>query len=145
MIIPDLNMVVYAHNARAARHEAARRWWEGLLDGEETVGIPLAVSVGFIRLATSPVVLSPPMSSRRAVSLVQDWLRRPHFVQLDSGSNHFNHLAECLEAAGRAGKLVTDAHLAALALDHDAEIHTADRDFRLFPNVRWLNPLGNDA
>ena len=141
MIIPDLNLVLYAHDGGNARHAAARQWWDGLLTGTETVGIPLAVSIGFVRLATSPVVVSPPMTSVQALAVVQEWFDRPHFVQIDSGPGHFIHMAQCLDAAGKAGKLVTDAHLAALALDHDAEIHSDDRDFRLFPNVRWRNPL----
>lgn len=141
MIIPDLNLVLYAHVASDARHAAAHQWSNSLLTGSETVGIPLAVSIGFVRLATSPAVVSPPMPSGQAIALVQGWFEHTHFIQLDSGSNHFTHMAQCLEAVGRAGKLVTDAHLAALALDHDAEIHSADQDFRLFPNVRWHNPL----
>ena len=85
MIIPDLNLIVYAHNAGDARHVAARRWWDGLLGGDEIVGIPLAVSIGFVRLATSPVVLSPPMTSGQAVALVKAWFEYPHVIQLDSG------------------------------------------------------------
>ena len=141
MIIPDLNLLVYAHNAGDRRHSTARRWWDELLTGDETIGIPLAVSIGFVRLATNPSVLSPPMTSAHAISIVMMWFQHPQVVQLDAGDNHFNHLEQCLVAAGRAGRLVTDAHLAALALDHDAEIHTADQDFGVFPDIRWRNPL----
>ena len=109
--------------------------------GEESIGIPLAVSVGFVRLATNPRVMSPPMTSEEAVSLVRSWLQKPNVNSLDAGPYHFDHLQDCLVAAGRAGRFVTDAHLAALALDHGAEIQTADQDFRIFPDVRWLNPL----
>lgn len=141
MIIPDINLVLYAHLTTDIRHSAARRWWHGLINGTETVGIPLALSIGFIRLATTPAVVSQPMPGHQAIALVQEWFRQPHLVQLEAGPNHFTHMARCLDAVGRAGKLVTDAHLAALALDHDAEIHSADQDFRLFPNIRWHNPL----
>ena len=141
MIIPDLNLLLYAHNSGDTRHAAARRWWDELLSGEEPVGIPLAISIGFVRLATSPVVLSSPMTGAQAIALVKEWFQRPYVVHLDSGANHFDHLERCLKAAGRAGRLVTDAHLAALALDHDAELHSADQDFRVFPGVRWRNPL----
>ena len=141
MIIPDLNLLLYAHNTEEPRHNAARRWWTNLLTSEETIGIPLAVSVGFIRLATNPNVLLPPMSSEQAVALVKEWFRSPRVIHLDSGVNHFDHLEQCLDAAGKAGRLVTDAHIAALAMDHDAEIHSADQDFGLFPKIRWRNPL----
>ena len=141
MIIPDLNLLLYAYNAGDRRHDVARRWWQELLDGEEAVGVPLAVSIGFVRLATNPSVLLPPMTSARAISIVKMWFQRPQVIRLDAGDSHFNHLEQCLIAAGRAGRLVTDAHLAALALDHDAEIHTADQDFGVFPDIRWHNPL----
>ena len=141
MIIPDINLLVYAHNQDDLRHEDARSWWGDLFEGDETIGLPLAVSVGFVRLATNPSVLSPPMTSEQAVSLVRSWLQKPNVVALDAGPDHFDHLQECLETAGRSGRFVTDAHLAALALDHDAEIHSADQDFRMFPDVRWHNPL----
>ena len=141
MIIPDLNLLLYAYSTEDPGHIAARDWWISLLSGEETIGIPLAISVGFIRLATNPSIVSPPMRSDQAVALVKEWFRSPRTIHLDSGVNHFDHLKQCLNAAGRAGRLVTDAHIAALALDHDAEIHSADQDFGLFPNVRWRNPL----
>lgn len=141
MIIPDINLLVYAHNQDDESYDAAGIWWESLLGGDDSVGIPLAVSVGFVRLATNPRVMSPPMTSEQAISLVRSWLQRSNVISLDAGPDHFDNLQECLEAAGRAGRFVTDAHLAALALDHDAEIHSADQDFRIFPNVRWHNPL----
>ncbi len=141
MIIPDLNLLLYAHSSGDSRYAAAYRWWRGLLSGEEAIGIPLAVSIGFVRLATNPSVLSPPMTSAHAISIVKMWFQHSHVIQLDSGANHFDHLEQCLDASGRAGRLVTDAHLAALALDHDAEIHTADQDFGVFPDIRWRNPL----
>ena len=141
MIIPDINLLVYAHNQDDARYVDARSWLRSLPEGEESIGIPLAVSVGFVRLATNPRVMSPPMTSGQAVSIVRSWLQRPNVVPLDAGPDHFDHLQECLEAAGRAGRFVTDAHLAALALDHDVEIHCADQDFQTFPDVRWHYPL----
>ncbi len=74
MIIPDINLLVYAHNRDDVRYEAARSWWANLLEGEENIGIPLAVSVGFIRLTTNSTVMSPPMTSEQAVSIVRSWL-----------------------------------------------------------------------
>ena len=141
MIIPDLNLLVYAHNARDRRHSTARRWWDELITGNEIIGIPLAVSIGFVRLATNPSVMSPPMTSVQAIAIVKAWFQNPQVIRLDAGVNHLNHLEQCLAAAGRAGRLVTDAHLAALAMDHDAEIHTTDQDFGVFPDIRWHNPL----
>lgn len=105
--------------------------------------MPLAVSVGFVRLTTNSRVLSPPMTGAQAIALVKAWLEHPNVVQIDSGVSHFDHLEQCLTSAGRAGSLVTDAHLAALAMDHDAEIHSADQDFRAFPDIRKRNPLSN--
>ena len=85
--------------------------------------------------------MSPPMISDHAVSLVRSWLQMSNVISLGAGPQHFDNLQNCFEAAGRAGRFVTDAHLAALALNHDAESRFADQDLRIFPNVRWHNPL----
>ena len=99
MIIPDINLLVYAYNQDDIRYEPARTWWDNLLESEENIGIPLAVSVGFVRLATNPRVMSPPMTSAQAVSLVRSWLRKSNVISLDVGPEHFDNLQSCLEAA----------------------------------------------
>jgi len=141
VIIPDLNLVVYAHNGDAPDHAASRAWWEHLLNGGDTVAIPWAVSLGFVRLMTHRAVLITPMLSSVAVAHVRSWFAQPHVEPLDPGPQHLDILDRLLSAAGTAGNLTTDAHLAALAIEHQCELHSNDSDFARFPGLRWRNPL----
>ena len=141
MIVPDLNLLVYAHSAGAPRHEPARRWWEDLVNGTERVGVPWIVAAGFVRLLTHPNVLSTPAAPEDAVDLMAEWFRSPSVVPLNPGRQHIAIFRNMLAAAGVAANLVTDAHIAALAIEHQAEVHSNDGDFARFPGLRWRNPL----
>jgi toxin-antitoxin system PIN domain toxin len=141
MIVPDLNLLVYAYNADLPQHAAARTWWEGLCNGREPVGLPWAVACGFIRLMTHPRVVARPLDPTSACACVQSWLTCPTVLVLDPGPRHLALLADLLAALGHAGPLTTDAHLAALAIEHDACLHSNDADFARFAGLRWRNPL----
>ena len=141
MIVPDLNLLVYAYNRDAPHHAAARRWWEELLNGDEPVRLPWAVILGFIRLSTHRSVLVVPLVAAVALEHVREWLERPNVEVLEPGAQHLAILAGLLGRAGVAGNLVTDAHLAALAIEHQAELQSNDTDFGRFAGLRWRNPL----
>jgi hypothetical protein len=141
MIVPDVNLLVYTYNRHAPRHAQARKWWEATLNGSVPVGIPWAVGCGFIRVMTHPAVLDPPLPVERAVGLVRSWLDRPIVQVLDPGPRHLEILARLLAGLGVGGNLTTDAHLAAIAIEHQCEIHSNDTDFGRFPGLRWRNPL----
>ncbi|HEY6175530.1 MAG TPA: type II toxin-antitoxin system VapC family toxin [Kofleriaceae bacterium] len=141
MILPDLNLVVYAHNRDAPHHAAARSWWEGLLNGTEPIAITWVVVLGFIRLMSHRAVLVHPMTSTAALTHVRAWFARPNVERLEPGPQHIDLLDRLLSAAGTGGNLTTDAHLAALAIEHQCELHSNDTDFARFPGLRWRNPL----
>ncbi len=141
MIIADLNLLVYAHSAGAPLHQPAREWWEDLLNGTERVGIPWIVAAGFVRLLTHPGVLETPAVPEHAVNMLAEWFHSPSVVPLNSGARHIGIFRDMLVAADVRGNLVTDAHIAALAVEHQAEVHTNDSDFSRFPGLRWRNPL----
>jgi hypothetical protein len=141
VIVPDLNLVIFAHNADAPDHAAARAWWEGLLNGTEPVAIPWAVALGFVRLMTHRAVLVHPIVPAAALSHVRAWFAQPVVEHLEPGPQHLDLLDRMLTAAGTAGNLTTDAHLAALAIEHQCELHSNDTDFARFPGLRWRNPL----
>ena len=141
MIVPDLNLLVYAHDAAAPYHDAARRWWEDLVNGVERIGVPWTVSTGFVRLMTHPRVLNRPATPERAVDYVREWFRFPQVVPINPGADHLTHLRRNLAAAGVGANLVTDAHIAAVAMEYQAEVHSNDTDFGRFPGLRWRNPL----
>ena len=137
MILPDLNLVVYAHNADSPDHRAARSWWEGLLNGSEPVVIPWVVVLGFLRLMTHRSVLVTPMLPPIAVGHVRSWFARPNVEHIEPGAQHLDVLDRLLSSVGTAGNLTTDAHLAALAIEHQCELHSSDTDFARFPGLRW--------
>ena len=141
MIVPDLNLLVYAYNDGAPDHAGARTWWEGLVNGNQRIGIPWAVITGFVRLMTHPKVLTRPLGPAIALDLVEEWFRYPHIAPMNPGAIHLVHFRQCLEAAGVGANLVTDAHVAALAMEYQGEVHSNDTDFGRFPGLRWINPL----
>lgn len=141
MIIPDINLLVYAYDDGVAQHDKARLWWEGLLDGEDRVGLPWAVSTGFVRLMSNPRAVSAALSPSEAAEYVRAWFLQSHIAPLNPGDGHLEHLSNCLAIAGSSANLVPDAHIAALAIEYDAEVHSNDSDFERFPGVRWRNPL----
>jgi len=141
MIIPDVNLLIYAYNADAPHHLCAKTWWESLLNGQQRVGLPWAVMCGFIRLMTHARVLQIPLPPKAAIAHVQSWLARDCVQLVDPGPKHLALLEQLLVQAGIAGAITTDAHLAALAIEWQAELHSNDHDFARFSGLRWHNPL----
>lgn len=141
MIIPDINLLLYAHVAAFPEHGRARQWWEALMNGRREVGIAAPALFGFVRLASNPRVLDRPMAVVDAVARVEEWLSRPqvHFIQ--PGPRHLEIAFGLLRHTGAAAQLTTDAQLAALAIERQGEVHSNDMDFGRFPQLRWVNPL----
>lgn len=143
MILPDVNLLIFAYNPGALQHEAARNWWQNCLDHSEPVGLPWVAVLGFIRIITNPKIVSPCASPREALACVSEWLSLPHVYLLHPTTHHFTLLSECIDELGTAGNLTTDAHLATIAMEHGYILHTTDADFSRFKNLKWVNPLGS--
>ena len=141
MIVPDLNLLIYAYDHRAPQHSQARQWWAELLNGDEPVGIPWVVLTGFIRLAIRPGTLARPLTGAEAVEEIQRWLARPHVSAISPTSRHPELLAGLLQAAAYGPNTVTDAHIGALAIEHNAVVHSSDRIFTRLPGIRLHNPI----
>ena len=141
MIVPDVNLLVYAYNSDATHHAGARSWWERLLSSNEPVGLPWATALGFIRLMTHRSVLVTPMRAEAAVAHVRSWFAQPNVRVVDPGPEHLDILDHLFGALGTAANLTTDAHLAALAIEYQCELCSNDADFARFPGLRWRNPL----
>ncbi len=141
MIIPDINLLAYAYNTDAPHHEEAREWLESCLSERTTVGFPWVVVLGFVRIMSSRVVLTDPMNPLLALDHVQSWLERPQAHLVVPGPRHLEILTEIMRSACASGRLTTDAHLAAMAIELQAELHSNDADFSRFPGLRWVNPL----
>lgn len=141
MIVPDVNLLIYAYSDEVSFHESARHWWEGACNGSERVGLPWAVTTGFVRIVTQIRTAVRPVPTERAVGLVAEWLSLPQVMPLNPGVQHLAILRRLLVETGVGGNLVSDAHIAALAIEHQAEVHSNDSDFARFSGLRWRNPL----
>lgn len=141
MQVVDLNLLLYATNADAPQHSKARSWWEGALNGDEQVGLPWPVALGFLRLTTRGGILPRPLTPRQALDTLEEWIEHPQVVLLHPGEGHWAILRELVEATGAAGNLTTDAHLAALTIEYGATLYSTDVDFGRFPTLKFRNPL----
>ena len=141
MILVDANLLIYAVDTDAPQHTRAKRWLEEALSGTTRVGLPWVVLLAFIRITTRDGILVRPLSPRAALDYVDAWLAQPNAEPVAPGPTHWLRLRNLLESAGTAGNLTSDAHLAALAIDHGATLYSADNDFKRFPGVDHVNPL----
>jgi toxin-antitoxin system PIN domain toxin len=144
MTLPDVNLLVHAHDLGSPRHDAARRWWDAALAGEELVALPWATVLGFIRITTNRAILRNPLPVDEAIDRVEEWLGLPHVRLLHPTAAHASVAFGFLRSVGAAGNLTTDAHLAALAVEHGCTLYTTDADFARFPGLKWRNPLTSD-
>lgn len=141
MIVPDINLLLYAYDSSSPFHSKAAHWWQSCLSGTEPVGLLHVVVFGFVRIATHARAFQNPMTSAEAAGHVRSWLAQPPVQVLDPGPDHLRHTLQLLETLGTAGNLVSDAQMAALAMDYEAVVHTADADFVRFQGLRWFNPI----
>ena len=134
----DANVLLYAVDSTAVHHESAYAWLDTSL--AEAVGLAWIALLAFIRISTNPTLLQAPMSVDDAVAQLDSWLGAPAAVVAPPTARHAGVLAGLLREAGAAGNLTTDAHLAAIAIEHGAEIVSYDRNFARFPGVRHRLP-----
>lgn len=140
MQLVDANVLLYAVNTRAREHARARNWLRAALTGSEPVAFAWIVTLAFLRVATHPAIFPRPLTPSQASGTVERWLAAPAALTLDPTRRHLPLLRGLLERAGTAGNLVSDAHLAALALEHGATIVSFDRDFARFDGVALRRP-----
>ena len=140
MILPDVNVLVHAHNADSVVHSRARRWWDDCLSGPEGVGLAWAALLGFIRLTTNRKIVAAPLRVNDVMRRIESWLDLPHVHLVQPSDSHFVRLRTELERLGTAGNLTTDAHLAVLAMERGYVLYSTDADFARFPGLRWTNP-----
>lgn len=143
MILVDVNLLLYTYDAGAAQHKAARQWLESVTTAGEALRVAWATVLAFLRLSTRRGVLAEPLSMSEARSVVDEWFAQG-FLVLEPGDRHWSVLQEALAAATHPD-LVTDAHLAALAIEHGALLCTNDRDFTRFPRLKVRFPLQEPA
>ena len=141
MILIDANLLIYAVNLDSHHHRRARGWLEETLSGATSVGLPWICLLAFLRITTRPGILAHPLTSDEATGFVESWLAQPFVEPVVPGSGHWPILRNLLRAAGTSGNLTSDAHVAALAIEHGATVYSADHDFKRFTGVDHVNPL----
>ena len=141
MLVPDVNVLVYAHRADASDHKRHLTWLEGLINDDAAYGVVDLVLSGFIRIVTHPRVFSPPSALDDALAFVDALRLRPNCVTVTPGPRHWDLFVSLCRRAGAKGNLVPDAYLAALAIESGSEWVTTDRGFARFPGLRWRHPL----
>ena len=141
MVLVDVNLLINAINLGSPDHATAKAWLDELLQNGEPVGLPWAVIIGFVLITTNPRITRHPFTLEESLAQVRDWLALPGVKILHPTPEHERHFAHLGRAAVATGNLVTDAHLAALAIEHDCELASNDGDFARFPGLRWINPL----
>jgi len=141
VIIPDLNLLLYATNPQETRHRTAHQWWSTTLSSHVPVGLPWIVVLGFIRIATGPHYSGVPVSVDSAMSVIREWRSAECVRMIEPREEHLHILERLLITRGVAGSHTMDAHLAALAIEHRGTVYSADADFAQFPTVTWVNPL----
>lgn len=144
MILVDANLLVYAANPAAADHEEARAWLDERLNGTARVGLPWPSLLAFIRIATNPAIVRAPVTPAVAWRQVKAWLECEVVWLPVPGARHEKILGSLLEHRFVTSRLVPDAHLAALAIEHGLTLCSSDGDFAKFPQLKWENPLARN-
>jgi toxin-antitoxin system PIN domain toxin len=140
VILPDVNVLVYAYREDAPRHDRYRTWLEGVLNAREAYGLADLVLAGFIRVVTHPRVFSPPSPTGHALEFTEALRGHPNCVHVAAGERHWDIFAGLCRDARAKGNLIPDAYLAALAIESGSEWMTTDRDYSRFQGLRWRDP-----
>jgi hypothetical protein len=140
-VIVDANVLLYAVDPSSRFHDRAHSWLEGALNGSARVGLPWASLLAFQRVSTNPRSTARPLTAARSWTFVREWLDAGNSWIPVPGERHAEILGRLIVDGDLRGNLVTDAHLAALAIEHGVGICSADSDFARFPELRWINPI----
>jgi uncharacterized protein len=140
VIVVDANVLIYAIDEDSSRHHEAKAWLENALSGKEVIGLAWIVALAFLRLTTRSAISAKPLAIDEALDVLAEWLDHPNVSILQPGPRHLDILRSLLSRTGSGGNLTTDAHLAALAIEHGAELCSFDHDFARFPGLKWSEP-----
>ncbi len=141
MILPDVNVLVYAHRVDVSDHRRYRHWLEAQIGSDQAFGLADLVLSGFLRVVTHPRIFSSPTPPNVALEFAEELRSRPNCVPIAPGARHWTIFSRLCREAGAKGNFVADAFLAALAIESGSEWITADRGFSRFPGLRWRHPL----
>jgi len=142
MILVDANLLLYAEDSLSEHHEAARTWWDAQLSGAEPICLCWPVLTAFIRIGTNARLHRRPLTLGEAVERVHSWFDQPCVRIIHPGEQHWPIFQVMLRDGKAIGSLVSDAHLAAMAVEHNCILQSTDVDFARFKGLKWNNPIG---
>jgi toxin-antitoxin system PIN domain toxin len=143
LILVDANILLYAEDSLSSFHQKAREWWDGQLSGTGPVCLCWTVLSAFIRIGTNPRVFESPLSIEQSLDRIQSWIDQPCTRIIRPTERHWTIFQQVLKDGQAVANLVTDAHIAALALEHGCTVASTDADFARFSKLKWINPLKN--
>jgi uncharacterized protein len=141
MIVPDANVLIFAHDEASPHHTRASAWWKATLSRTEPVGLVWVVVLAFTRLLTHPQICESPLSVAQVREIVGQWLDQPHVRLIHVSDQALERFFDLLQEAGGGGNLSTDALIAVHAMEHSATIFSNDRDFDRFAGIKRVDPL----
>jgi len=141
VVLPDVNVLIYAHRAELPQHDATRLWLEAVVSEEGPYGLSELVLSAFLRIVTNPRAFIDPTPLEIALAATERWRSRRNCVLVSPGDRHWAIFTRLCRSAGAKGNLVPDAYLAALAIESGCEWVTTDRGFARYPGLRWSHPL----
>lgn len=142
MLLPDVNVLIYAHREDSTpEHPAYASWLTGLATGPEPFALSVLTLASLVRIVTNPRIFRPASTLDEAFDFLGELTRRPNARIVAPGPQHMAILEDLCRRAGAAGKLAADAQHAAVAIEHGCTFVTTDADFDRFPDLRWRHPL----
>ena len=145
MDLPDINVLIYAHREDSPEHDRYAAWLLALANSPSPFALSSFTLAGFLRIVTNPRIFQPATPMDQALAFCRQLIARPNCAVLQPGQRHWRIIVELIESAGIHGAMVSDVYLAALAIEHDCELVTSDKDFARFSKLRWRHPLSEDA
>jgi uncharacterized protein len=143
VILIDANLLLYAYDAESPNHRRAMAWLAEVLSSDEEVRIPLSSATAFLRIGTNPSVFRQPLDPAAAIGIVESWFDRDGVSLALPTDRHWETLRVVVESGQARGALMSDAHLAALTIEHGGVLQTTDRDFARFEGLKFSNPLAS--
>lgn len=143
MILPDVNLLLYAYNDDAIENERSRVWLKSVIESDVRLCLSWHTIMGFLRISTSIRIFPKPYTPENALEIINSWINSSNTLILQPGERHLAILERLVAESRIIGAKLMDAHIAALALEHGAKVATADRDFRLFDGLKTINPLAD--
>ena len=143
MTFVDANILLYAEDSLSHYHNTARSWWDEQLSGSAPVALCWPVLTAFIRIGTNPRLHQRPLTLKEAIERVQSWLDQPCVQLIQPTEGHWALFQQMLRTGNATANLVSDAHLAALAVEHNCVLYSTDTDFARFRGLKWKNPVAD--